>query len=105
MKQKSSLRVLFEGNHYRNLETDEINYENVKSIEKIMKESFTLLFNICFVIAIGSCLLLILNLKNQLYQLGFPQASVTYIPSILIAVSIKVFNFVYQKVIKIVIDF
>jgi hypothetical protein len=53
----------------------------------------------------AATILIIFTLKGQLYQLGYPQNSITMIPSILISISIQVYNFAYSKIIGILVDF
>lgn len=53
----------------------------------------------------GATLLLIFVLKGQLYQEGYAQSTVTILPAVLISLSVQIFNFIYQKLVRFVIDF
>ena len=53
----------------------------------------------------AATILIIFTLKGQMYQLGYPQSSITLVPSILISLSTQVYNFAYSKIIGILVEF
>lgn len=65
----------------------------------------SLLINLIFVILMAATILIIFTLKGELYQRGYTQTSITLIPAILVALSTEVFNFIYSKIIGILVEF
>lgn len=53
----------------------------------------------------ASTILIIFTFKGWLSQKGFSQSTVTAIPSILIALATQLFNFVYRKMLGLLVEF
>ena len=82
-----------------------MNYEKVGPTHNIIKSALTLTLNFAYVIMMAATLLLIFIFKGELYQQGYDQNLVTVLPSILISLAVQVYNFIYSKLIRLIVDF
>ena len=82
-----------------------MNYEYVPAWEITLKYGFTFLITLSFVILMAMVIIEILVFKSYLFQIGADPQVVSLVPSILISVSIQIFNFIYTKLIKFITDF
>lgn len=98
-------RVQFVGTFKRNFLNDEINYEYVPAWSQMFTSLFTFLVNVAFVGVMGLTIFEIFILKTYMYQLGIEQTYVNLIPSVLISLAIKIFNFMYTKLIYTILQF
>ena len=73
--------------------------------EDFTKSAISLLISLIFVVCMGATILIIFALKTEMYQRGYSQTTVTVLPSILIALSVQAFNFAYQIIVKLLVDF
>lgn len=63
------------------------------------------LTSLIFTVLMASTILIIFVLKIQLLQSNASQATVTWVPSLLISFSIQLYNFLYSKVIRFLVDY
>ena len=96
---------MFQGQFYRNLQTDEMNDEKVSSGFNVVKNIITLLFNFSYIVLLAATLLLIFVFKGIIYQQGASQSAVTYAPAILISLTVHFYNFLYSQLIRFIVDF
>jgi hypothetical protein len=96
---------MFRGSFKRKMENDEMNFEYVPAWEIALKYGFTFLITLTFVILMAMVIIETLVFKSYLFQIGADPQVVSLVPSILISVSIQIFNFIYTKLIKFITDF
>ena len=93
------------GTFKRNMETDEMNDEQASGLSQGLRSAIAFFINIVFVVCMGATILIIFALKTQMFQQGLDQQLITIVPSILIAVAVQVFNFLYAIIVKLLVDF
>ena len=82
-----------------------MNDEQASPIPQFLKSALSFFINIVFVVCMGATILIIFALKNELYQRGSNQTVITVVPSLLIAITVQVFNFIYGIIVKLIVDF
>jgi len=67
-----------------------------------LKLIFTFMINLVYVLLVALVIISVFVLKSVMFQTGYSQSAVNTIPSIIIAIIVKIFNHLYGYIIKLI---
>jgi hypothetical protein len=82
-----------------------MNDEEAHYALSIVKEVIAFAINVVFVVLLAAVILAIFTLKSTLIIYEYPQSTITAVPAILIAITTQLFNYLYNKMIGILVEF